>query len=261
MFTRIMGRPPRRTPVTYMEKLNWRVVHDRRPLVAFMGDKLKMKQWGVDHGKGLVKVPATYWSGTDVSELEHVELPDHWVLKPNHSTARVYFGSGRPDLADIRAKTAGWLEHSMLDEWGEWVYTQADKVLLVEALLGPPGGDPPTDYKVFVFDGVPKLLAVDTSRFSGHHRRFYRPDWTPLDTYADRPLAPVEPQPGTLDQMLQAAATLGAPFDHVRVDLYDIDGEVYLGEMSLNPWGGIARFHPPDLDFELGSYWTLPPKT
>ncbi len=80
-----------RRPVLFSEKVNWRILYDRRPLLAWTCDKLRMKEEAIRHG---VAVPQTYWSGHDLRELVDVQLPERWVLKPNHRSEIVHFGGG-----------------------------------------------------------------------------------------------------------------------------------------------------------------------
>jgi hypothetical protein len=58
--------------------------------------------------------------------------------------------------------------------------------------------------------------------------------------------------------MLATAAKLGSGFDFIRVDLYNILGEVYFGEFTPYPGSGLCRFVPASFDTELGARWTLP---
>ncbi len=102
--------PPLLRPRTFTEKLNWRITLDRRELLAPTCDKLAMKEHARTVAPGLVRAPETLWSGTDVGELADVDLPGHWVLKPNHSCIRRLFGRGPADVADLRRRTVGWLE-------------------------------------------------------------------------------------------------------------------------------------------------------
>ena len=43
LFREAHGRWPGRPPRTFTEKVNWRVVHDRRPEIGRLGDKLAMR--------------------------------------------------------------------------------------------------------------------------------------------------------------------------------------------------------------------------
>lgn len=243
-----------REPRRFSEKVNWRIVNDRRPLLERSCDKLRMKEAAEAAG---VRVARTIWSGTDVSEVAALDLPARWVLKPNHRSGLIHFGRGQPSEALLQRETVGWLSETTDRMFGEWAYRMAEPRLLVEEWIGP-NDEVPHDYKVFVFGGVPHLIQVDTNRFSGHLRRLYRPDWTPLDVVHSLPLAPIEEPPALLDEMLAAAAQLGAEFDFIRVDLYQTPTSVYFGETTLYPGGGLERFKPDWLDFELGDAWTLP---
>ena len=259
LFREAHGRwPRRRRPRTFTDKIDWRVVHDRRPLIGQLGDKLAMRE----HAARVcpdVRIPRMLWSGTHVGALADVDLPGRWVLKPNHGTMRVHLGCGRPDLPALRRTTAGWLDEPLYRTRGEWVYSQARRLLLVEELLGGPG-QLPADFKFLVFDGRVRLVQVDTARFGGdHRRRLYRPDWTPLTVDEDVPPGPVTPPPGSLAEMTRVAEALGRGFDFVRVDLYDVDGVVWFGELTPYPGGGLDRFDP-GLDRELGAWWVLPPR-
>jgi hypothetical protein len=48
---------------------------------------------------------------------------------------------------------------------------------------------------------------------------------------------------------------LGADFDFVRIDFYDVGGIPRFGEMTFYPGSGLDPFDPPELDHELGRYW------
>jgi len=233
------------------------VVHDRRPLIGQLGDKLAMKAYAARVLPAL-NVPRVLWVGTDVAALARVDLPERWVLKPNHGTMRVHVGAGRPNVVELTRITAGWLDEPLFRDRGEWVYSQARRLLVVEEFLG--SGEPPADHKFLVFGGRVELVQVDTGRFGSHRRRLYTPDWTPVDVREAVEPGPVTPPPVTLSEMTKVAEALGADFDFVRVDLYDVDGEVWFGELTAYPGGGLDRFDPV-LDRRLGSYWQLPQRS
>ena len=129
------GRLPRlHNPRTFTDKVNWRILNDRRSILAFTCDKLRVKEEGAQLG---IEVPGTLWSGTDVREAVGVQLPDNWVLKPNHRTHLVHFGHGTmPDTSALVSLTEGWLYDYQGRQLGEWAYTQARPMLLIEEMLG-----------------------------------------------------------------------------------------------------------------------------
>jgi hypothetical protein len=212
----------------------------------------------VEGTKGAVHVPRTLWSGIDVRELENVELPEHWVLKPNHRSGHVLFGHGCPDTVALRETVRGWLRPAEGADLHEWAYLRARPLLLAEELLGVPGA-PPSDYKFYVFAGEVAAVEVHAERYADHRIRYYSPNWTPLEVSVGNhgPAAPVAP-PGNFDKMVAIAGELGRSFDFMRVDLYSVDGEVFFGELSPYPGSGIEPFVPSSFDDELGARWELP---
>ncbi|HEV2639116.1 MAG TPA: ATP-grasp fold amidoligase family protein [Actinocrinis sp.] len=247
-------------PVTFSDKVNWRILHDRRPLLEWTCDKLAMKDYAEKAGLERLRAPRTIWSGSDLSELRTADLSEHWVLKPNHRSGLIYFGTGPADLRELSTVTATWLDPFESSKMREWAYATARPLFLVEELLGPPGSPPP-DYKIFVFDGQPDLIEM-VNRYDGNQQRLYRADWTPLDVlYGPQEIAPIAPRPPELDRMLDIARRLGEPFDFIRVDLYDlsdVDGSIVFGELTPYPCGGLERFRPASFDVELGRKWQLP---
>lgn len=244
-------------PATFSDKVNWRILNDRRPLLEWTCDKLAMKDYAADAGLAGLRVPRTIWSGTDLSELRSTDLPEHWVLKPNHRSGLIHFGRGQADPQELAAVTAGWLDPFEASAMHEWAYTAARPMFLVEELLGPPGAPPP-DYKIFVFGGKPELIEM-VNRYDGNQQRLYWADWSPLDVlWGPQGIAPIAPPPPELPEMLEIAARLGEPFDFIRVDLYDVDGAILFGELTPYPCGGLERFRPASFDVELGEKWQLP---
>jgi TupA-like ATPgrasp len=244
-------------PVTFSDKVNWRILNDRRPLLEWTCDKLAMKDYAAHAGLERLRVPRTIWSGSDIGDLRAVDLPEHWVLKPNHRSGLIYFGEGPADHRELSAVTATWLDPFESSKLREWAYATARPMFLVEEMLGPPGSPPP-DYKIFVFDGKPDLIEM-VNRYDGNQQRLYRADWTPLDVlYGPQGIAPVAPPPPDLDRMLDIAGHLGGPFDFIRVDLYDVEGSIVFGELTPYPCGGLERFQPASFDVELGEKWQLP---
>jgi hypothetical protein len=258
-YLRVHGRWLRlHRPVRFSEKVNWRIARDDRAVLAGTCDKLAMKVFARQCCGDLpLRVPLTYWSGTDIGQLAAVELPARWVIKPNHRSGLVLLGGGAPDIPELRAQTRGWLHEVNWSLLGEWAYRDAQRAILVEEWIGAAEATP-TDYKVFVFHGEPRIVQVDENRHADLKRRFYTADWTPLPTISGSPPAPAREAPPELGSLLAIAARLGRAFDYMRVDLYIAGSEIWFGELTPYPGGGLVPFRPADLDVTMGGWWQLP---
>jgi hypothetical protein len=58
--------------------------------------------------------------------------------------------------------------------------------------------------------------------------------------------------------MVEIATDLSKEFPHVRVDLYNIDGKIFFGEMTFYSGSGYKGFIPDEFDFILGEQFVLP---
>lgn len=245
------------SPKTFNEKVNWRIINDRREDISWTCDKLRMKEFAQD-SKAAVNVPKTLWAGTDVKELVDFDFPERWILKANHRSQCVFPGKGNPALSTLLAATDGWLENWQGKQLGEWAYEFARPLILLEEWIGI-DDEPPSDYKFFVFHGRVELIQLDQNRFSGHQIALYDRDWNPLG--ATKGLwedAGVTPEPVHLREMIEIAESLAKDFDFMRIDLFDTDSGIFFGETTPYPGGGLSPFEPKSFDLELGNKWSLP---
>lgn len=115
------------------------------------------------------------------------------------------------------------------------------------------------DYKIFCFDGSPKFLFVATGR-QQHDTRFdfYDLDFNHLPVLNGHPNADLWPvKPENFSEMLDVAAKLSKGIPHVRVDLYNVNGKIYFGEMTFFHWSGMVPFEPLEWDYKFGEYINL----
>ena len=67
---------------------------------------------------------------------------------------------------------------------------------------------------------------------------------------------PVE-KPKKFDDMIEIAKKLSEGFSHVRIDLYNVDGKIYFGEMTFTNGSGFETIHPESADLMLGNLWDI----
>jgi hypothetical protein len=57
--------------------------------------------------------------------------------------------------------------------------------------------------------------------------------------------------------MVNIAEQLSAEFQEVRVDLYNVDGKIYFGELTFYDSSGYMQFSPDSFDFEIGKKFDI----
>ena len=60
-------------------------------------------------------------------------------------------------------------------------------------------------------------------------------------------------KPHNLALMRRIAQNLAINF--TRVDLYEVNGRVFVGELTFTPNGGTIKWHPKQWDRKLGELW------
>lgn len=116
----------------------------------------------------------------------------------------------------------------------------------------------PEDYKVYCFHGTPKYIMVCVGREKGGHPKFYFFDheWKLARINRDSINAPdgfsIE-KPACFDKLMDSARKLSKPFPFVRADFYIVDNDVYFGELTFTPAGGIDGNRLPETDIMMGN--------
>lgn len=271
-----------REPVTFREKVRYKMLRDHREIVVIFADKAAVRDY-VTEVVGDVYLPRAYAIVDDARELLTLDWPAQYVVKPTHgSGAAIVVSPAAPSDARLPEARWGWVYRHVRPEaasadnvaviaqgWlaklygqgpnREWVYGQVPRRVIVEEFLAGADGAIPDDYKFFVFHGRCAFVQVDSGRFGGRTQDFYRPDWERIPMSGGPPWAdPERARPEHLDEMIRLAEKLGNGTDFVRVDLYDVDGRIVFGELTSFPAGGDSPFHPEAYDTEFGRPWTVP---
>ena len=247
------------TPKTFNQKLHYKIVFDRRPLLVTFADKLLAREYVRQKIGGDILVELLLTTDRP-EEIKFDQLPQKFVVKANHGSGyvRIVKDKTMEDESDLRCACRGWLLQNYGDMAGEWVYQSIAPKIMVESFLEAGNGEVANDYKFFVFNGRVFMVQVDLDRFHEHRNAVFTPDWKRIQVSylcptADHPVA----RPACLEKMLRIAECLGAETDFVRVDLYEVDGRVYFGELTNFPWGGGMEFEPREFDAVLGARWQI----
>lgn len=258
-------------PTTYNEKLNYRKLFSRDERFTRCSDKLAVRDWVRDRIGPDCLVPLLY-SGESITEQQILGLGDNLVIKASHdSRSTEIIRRNSPAIAEAAAKR---IRAKLRTNYGlatnQFFYSPIQPRVLVEQLLVEGSKPTPNDYKILCFrqpDGsLKKWVDVHQDRDTPDYAiSFYdeRGQAIPLKGVPEcRSTPPAFPCPDQWKDLLGTADALGREFDHVRVDLYCIEGAIYFGELSFCAAGGRSPYsrlggQPHDLDRTMGAYWHL----
>ncbi len=222
------------------------------PLRQFTSDKEYVKTYvrSVVGEKYVIETHEILKTPAEVDAFVPEHLP--CVVKPTHSGGRVKIYHDSPPLPD-KAVMKEWLTHSFYRITREPSYRHLVPRIIVEEFFSKDGRTPPPDYKVFCFYGMPRFIEVVSNRLSDLTVDVYDVTWKRLPLKFSPPTSPAEenPQPPELEEMLDVAERLARGFSFVRVDLYALDGEVRVGELTHCPANGGIKMFPPSAERAL----------
>lgn len=116
------------------------------------------------------------------------------------------------------------------------------------------------DYKIYTFNGEPKLFCINTNRggVQGLRVNYFDTDFRELDFTWGFPHAEVMPAiPIGIETMFTLSRKLAKNTQHLRVDFYETNSQIYCGELTFFDGGGFTSFCPDDWDTRLGEYLTI----
>ncbi len=247
---------------TYSEKMQWEKIFDHNPLKATLSDKYLVREWiGRQIGDEYLIPLIGVWKNPD--DIDFSSLPNQFVLKTNCSSGDVIIVRDKKSLSKkqirgYKAKLKYYLHMKFGYNTCELHYNDIEPRIIAEAFIDS-GKKDLQDYKFICFDGKAYYCWVDSDRFHGHKRDVYDMDWNLQDwhqySYSHSEI-PVE-KPDNFERMKELAERLAQGFSHVRVDLYNVDGKIYFGEMTFTNSSGFEKIEPIDADYMLGKLWKV----
>ena len=261
-FRFIVGYWPNiENPRTYNEKLQWLKLHDKRQEYTKMVDKIEAKQY-VSSKIGEKYIIPTIGIWETLDEIDWNQLPDRFVIKATHDSGGVVVCKDKSKLDIDKAKKvlAGAGKKDFTKFTKEYPYKNVKHRYIAEEYMEDESGFELKDYKIFCFDGKPGFLFVATGR-QNHDTRFdfYDMEFNHLPVLNGHPNADKWPQkPENFEEIIEISKKLSKGIPHVRVDLYNINGKIYFGELTFFHWSGLKAFEPIEWDYKFGEYIQLP---
>lgn len=249
-------------PQSFNEKIQWLKLYDRRPEYTQLVDKIEVKKY-VESIIGKEYIIPTIGIYKDVDEINFDDLPNQFVIKCNHDSGGVIICSDKKkfDYKNAINKLANGLKRDFYYSTREYPYKNINRRLIAEEYIAGENGEL-KDYKIFCFDGHPKMLFVASDRQkNGEETKFdfYDLNWNHIPVLNGHPCSNKKIQkPNNYEKMLELASKLSNGIPHVRVDFYNINGRIYFGELTFYHWSGFVPFKPEKWDYIFGQYLTLP---
>lgn len=251
--------PNLKNPRSFNEKLSWLKLHYEHPDAKRLQDKYEFKKYIAEVlGDGWTVPLLGVWD--DAADIDFDSLPNKFVLKITTGGGGNYGIYVVRNKAELDRDRVRYMFNEWLQRWNIVGYftllpgRKATPRIIAEKYMEDASGQL-RDYKFLCFHGEPKLMWIDSDRYNGHRRNLYDMEKNLLDVLFRFPHCIEDPDsllPRQFDRMVELARKLSAPFPHMRVDFYEVDDKIYVGELTSYTAGACGNFIPREYDFELG---------
>lgn len=237
-------------PSTFNEKINHIKIYRKPANGHILADKYVVRDLvkSTIGEKYLIPLVGVY---SDAKKIPWKDLPNKFVMKANHGSGWniICTDKRKLDIVNTTQKLSRWLNWNAFYLSREYQYKTIQPCIVCEELLGYNIND----YKFFCFNGIPKIIQVDVGRFSKHERAFFDLDWNLQPFTICYPITNNIPQrPENLQEMIEVSTKLSKGLEFARIDLYQHNGSIYFGEITLCPEGGKGPIIPSSYDLVLG---------
>jgi hypothetical protein len=253
-------------PKDLNEKINWLKFNSDTTLWTEYADKYKVRKYikacGLEN-----TLPKLYGGGwKDSSEIDFDILSKSFVLKTNHGCGTVLLVKDKTQLdrANVCKQLNDWLKIKFGITTAEPHYLNIEPCIYAEEYLNCDSDESIIDYKFWCLDGKPYICFICYDRIIGEGTKacIYDMNWqTRQDlisgSHKDDKVLNLE-KPACWDEMINACKILSKSFPQVRIDLYEVDGKMYFGEMTFTSLGGYMDYFTQECLLEMGNKVTLP---
>jgi uncharacterized protein YqgQ len=258
-YARMGKRLDLENPKTFNEKLQWLKLYNRKPEYTTMVDKYEAKNYVAEIiGEKYIIPTLGVWERFE--DIPFDKLPSQFVLKCTHDSGGLVICKNREefDIEEARKKIEHSLKTNYYLQGREWPYKNVKPRIIAEKYMQDIGTQDLKDYKFFCFGGKAKCFKVDFDRFIEHHANYYDVDKNLLDfgeaSYPPDRKKKIDIRATELHEMEQLAEKLSKGIPFLRADFYDVNGNVYFGELTFYPASGFGEFTSTKWDEIMGEW-------
>lgn len=263
-FGKFRRFPNLKNPQDLNEKILWLKLYSDISQWVELADKYRVRSYVEKLGLGetLVKL---YGKWDNELEVDFSTLPTDLIFKVNNGDGKgtnlVVRNLPKANHKELRKLFHKWLNRKAIgDLSAEPHYKHMKPCIIAEELLPVPKDSKTLiDYKIWCLNGEPIYIWICSDRDDdggGADVMTYDLDWNAHPEYSvfnsEYRHGKLLSKPKNLDQMLEVARKLSQGFPIVRVDLYNIDGKIYFGELTFTSQGGMMDFYTQEFLTMLG---------
>lgn len=229
-------------------------------------DKYEVRKYIEEKGYGQYLIPliGVY---DRIEEINYAKLPHKFVAKTTDGG-----GGSQVYICKDKSKISKDFLNNLLNNWmstrktnkhfaREWAYdNNYPRRIIIEELIGGEYDDL-IDYKFFCFDSEVKYIYGISDRNLGYNASLgiYDSEFNKLNiSRNDERIQEISlPKPLNFSVMKDIAKQLSKDFPHVRVDLYNVEGQIYFGELTFYDGSGYITFDPDSFDEEMGKCFNI----
>ena len=255
--------PDFRNPKSLNEKTNWIKIYYNNPLQKRCVDKYEFKKY-IESVLGKEYVIPLLGVYDNVEDIDFDKLPNQFVIKSTVWGG----GAGLEIVKDKRKLDIDFVKYKFTRFLQKWrtvyysyipnMYEDLEPRIIIEEYM-PIREGKALEYKMFCFHGEMKFCLIECDYFGLRPKRaFYDKQFREMPfKIGDLPKTKLNKKPNTYDKIVELAEKLAVPFPFVRIDFYDINGKIYLGEFTFNSGGGFSKYKPDEWDYKLGEWLDL----
>lgn len=249
-------------PVTFNEKIQWLKIYDSTSLKGKCADKYEVRDYvinilGEDLFIPLLGVVDKF------DDIDFNSLPDKFVLKATHGSGWNIIVQDKSKFNKVEAKKKfdQWLSTDFGKISKEYHYSYIKPRIVIEKYIEELGNSSLTDYRFFCYNGKVKEVWVDTNSGTPNHTRsIFDENFNKKNvqsTWGDGGI--ILHKPSNFEKMVEISEKLAEPFVFIRVDLYEINNKIYIGELTFTPTAGLGTYRPESWGVECGNMLDLSP--
>lgn len=242
-----------KTPKTLSDKLCYLELHEHDKRKISCTDKYEVRKFVIRKGLEDILVPLCYPVCSDADQIEFDKLPNQFAMKATHGCAMNLICSDKKAVGEenIKKMATKWLDKNYSRACIEPHYQEIPHRVIFEKYLQD--AESIIDYKIHCFHGKPDFILVCSNRVSGLQLQLYTVEWKEIDELIGNEKGNQKfSKPKELGKMLEIATLLSSDFNFVRVDLYDINGHIYFGELNFSPATGVLPYFSEKFVLEKG---------